>query len=135
MIPIRVWRKDLLNIGRSGAECLKYLQVSCTFFRFGYYKCHLTGVILLTCLLVGGIFYGWPAYVFILKEEEVFYDLCNATVTAPILNNLTQPDDMVKHCVEQDTFFNMLFVVGCALSNICGMLFGTNFLFHFLSLL
>ena len=29
--------------------------------------------------LVGGIFYGWPSYVFVLKEEKVFYDLCNET--------------------------------------------------------
>ena len=30
-------------------------------------------------ILVGGIFYGWPAYVFVLKEEEIFYDLCENT--------------------------------------------------------
>ena len=29
-----------------------------------------------------------------------------------------------KSCVEQDTRFNLLFVLGCAVSNIFGLIFG-----------
>ena len=25
---------------------------------------------------VGGIFYGWPAFIYVLKKEDVFYELC-----------------------------------------------------------
>ena len=30
----------------------------------------------------------------------------------------------IKGCAEQDTFFNMLFVIGCAVSNASGLLYG-----------
>jgi len=82
---------------------------------------------------VGGIFYGWPAYVFVLKEEKIFYELCeNGTdlgpKMGPVLNDTgtTEVHDTIKHCVAQDTFYNMLFVIGCGISNGCGLLFGKS---------
>ena len=87
---------------------------------------------------MGGIFYGWPAYVFVLKEEKIFYELCeNGTdlgpKMGPVLNDTetTEVHDTIKHCVAQDTFYNMLFVIGCGISNGCGLLFGTYIVYWF----
>lgn len=68
-----------------------------------------------TPYLVGGIFYGWPAYIYVLKEEGVFRELCNQTQL--LATNQTS-------CVEQDTKFNSIFITACLLSNIFGTVFG-----------
>ena len=66
---------------------------------------------------VGGIFYGWPGYIFVLKEEGVFQELCNQTEL--IATNQTS-------CVEQDAKFNSIFVTACLLANffstLCGVI-------------
>ena len=73
---------------------------------------------------MGGIFYGWPAYVFVLKEEGIFHELCeNSTTSHSILSN-SSSSRKYEPCAEQDTYYNMLFVIGCALSNMCGLIFG-----------
>lgn len=64
---------------------------------------------------VGGIFYGWPAYIYVLKEEGVFRELCNETQL--LATNQTS-------CVEQDTKFNSIFITACLLSNVFGTVFG-----------
>jgi len=64
---------------------------------------------------VGGIFYGWPAYIYVLKEEGVFLELCNQTQL--VATNQTS-------CVEQDTKFNSIFITACLLSNVFGTVFG-----------
>ena len=69
----------------------------------------------LTPYSVGGIFYGWPAYIYVLKEEGVFRELCNETQL--IAANQTS-------CVEQDTKFNSIFITACLLSNVFGTVFG-----------
>ena len=70
-----------------------------------------------TPYLVGGIFYGWPAYIYVLKEEGVFLELCNQTQL--LATNQTS-------CVEQDTKFNSIFITACLLSNVFGTVFGKN---------
>ena len=30
---------------------------------------------------LGGIFYGWAALVYVMKEELVYYELCNSSLT------------------------------------------------------
>ena len=64
---------------------------------------------------VGGIFYGWPGYIFVLKEEGVFQELCNQTEL--IATNQTS-------CVEQDAKFNSIFVTACLLANFFSTLCG-----------
>ena len=66
-------------------------------------------------ILVGGIFYGWPGYIFVLKEEGVFQELCNQTEL--IATNQTS-------CVEQDAKFNSIFVTACLLANFFSTLCG-----------
>ena len=80
-------------------------------------------IISLIIISVGGIFYGWPAYVFVLKEERIFYDLCENSTHNFYINETIGTGD-VPSCPEQDTYYNMLFVIGCALSNSSGLLFG-----------
>lgn len=50
-------------------------------------------------IVVGGLFYGWPTYVFVLKEERVFYEVCNQTI--PVGANVTD-EHYIPQCVEQE---------------------------------
>ena len=86
------------------------------------------------CPLVGGIFYGWPAYIYVLKEEEVYAELCiehhnqtgtqlgSAGIGCPD-QNLTSVQSTVT-CIEQDAKFNSIFVTACLLSNVFGTFYG-----------
>jgi len=71
----------------------------------------------LTLFLVGGIFYGWTSYIFILKEENVFLELCTES-------NGTSNGTSISSCVEQDKKFNSIFVLGILLSNVFTILYG-----------
>ena len=63
---------------------------------------------------VGGLFYGLPAHIFILKEEGVFYELCENQKT-----NQTN-----SSCIEQDEKFNAIFVRGVFLATLFSYIFG-----------
>jgi len=68
---------------------------------------------------VGGIFYGWPALQFVLKEENVFAELCANSTASSNTNSKSQIS-----CPEQDNRYNSIFVWGAMLSNCFGMVYG-----------
>ena len=78
-----------------------------------------------TLLKVGGIFYGWPAFIYVLKKEEVFFELCdvplNGTDAAHEWGNMT-----IKSCIAQDTKYNSIFVTAALLSNVFGTVYGKS---------
>ena len=59
--------------------------------------------------------FGWPAYLYVLKEEKVYLELCNQTEIE--IQNATS-------CFEQDAKFQSMFILGCLLANIFGTVFG-----------
>ncbi|CBY30924.1 unnamed protein product [Oikopleura dioica] len=68
---------------------------------------------------VGGIFYGWPALQFVLKEENVFAELCANSTASSNTNSTSQIS-----CPEQDNRYNSIFVWGAMLSICFGMVYG-----------
>ena len=42
-------------------------------------------------LLLGGLVYGWPSLVFLLKQRQVYSDLCRPDVTPQLRHNHTLP--------------------------------------------
>jgi hypothetical protein len=47
---------------------------------------------------VGGIFYGWPALQFVLKEENVFSELCensNSTASSNFSRHVDSPRQLI----------------------------------------
>ena len=67
---------------------------------------------------VGGILYGWPAFVFILQEEGIFSGICNQSNTEFRIPVAISP----MH--NQDVLFNTIFIIGCAVCGISGLFFG-----------
>ena len=100
--------------------------------RWSFYHVPLNHLQIKFIFLVGGIFYGWPSFVFLLKKEKVFYNLCEEefdTIPSNLTNWDTEnlPDteeDIIRSCVPQDEMFNTLFVAGCAISNMVGVIYG-----------
>ena len=58
---------------------------------------------------VGGLFYGLPAHIFILKEEGVFSELC---------------ENGTSGCIAQDEQFNAIFVRGLFVATLFSYIFG-----------
>ena len=61
--------------------------------------------------LFGGIIYGWGSYVFILKSEGFFSDLCTFDNITKINASITT----TTSCSEQDERLNMIFAIALSL--------------------
>ncbi|XP_033761550.1 solute carrier family 43 member 3-like [Pecten maximus] len=87
-------------------------------------KCKLA-ILVFTSLLeicfFGGLQYGWVSLIYILKQEDVYKNLCIVTD-----RNTSSGSDSGSNdgCYAQDERFNLLFSVGFAVFNITGFICG-----------
>ncbi|XP_072047130.1 equilibrative nucleobase transporter 1-like [Amphiura filiformis] len=55
-------------------------------------------------LFFGGLFYGWPSLVYVLKEESYYFDLCVHNDTSRITESVV--------CDKQDANLNLVYTIG-----------------------
>ncbi|ESO88987.1 hypothetical protein LOTGIDRAFT_228934 [Lottia gigantea] len=95
----------------------------------------------LETLFFGGLIYGWGSLVFILKDEDVYADLCDGNqpefnYSIPINQSVqvfNTSSSMKRGCNEQDSIFTLVFTVasflfcaGCAVLGQVNYKFGTR---------
>ncbi|XP_060086161.1 equilibrative nucleobase transporter 1-like [Ylistrum balloti] len=77
---------------------------------------------LLEILLFGGIQYGWPSLLYILKQEHFFEELCIEG------NNVTSGNGTYEvsnaDCLSQDEIFNLIFSVGIVIFTVICVVMG-----------
>ncbi|XP_069125680.1 equilibrative nucleobase transporter 1-like [Argopecten irradians] len=92
----------------------------------------LGGRALLEILLFGGVQWGWVAYVFILKQEGVFENLCFLTKIEVQLNKTSENETTTfKDCFPQDERLNLIFTIGVGV--FLGLIFLSGQLFMIFS--
>ncbi|XP_069111667.1 equilibrative nucleobase transporter 1-like [Argopecten irradians] len=83
---------------------------------------------LLEVLLFGGLQYGWFSLLFVLKQENVFRNLCLNRNNNTSVNEVSSSNGSIEasseDCFPQDERFNLVFSIGIAVFTIIIVLFG-----------